>query len=292
MPESAGFAIHEADIDDMLSMLRAYRRGELTRREPSRPDRHTRHTEHRLCILLGNLREGQSTPAWQLKRETTGRVLDVSIFTAFDVAGDLTLTWTGKDPVTFDASATAEEVYKVAKNSLGDDLIEVTLGSNVRWENDTYYPARWRFTLSSTLSDKPAIDNTGLPTKPYVRATWVLHSGTGHIFPVWPGAAIVNEQVISGSQCDCHFLPGTGWIIGETEPVPTLLGKTTTDHAKDSKEDVDIYEDFDIDTGKGDEGTSDISVEVYNRFADLGADIWVELQWRRNGWELVTAECE
>ncbi len=65
------------------------------------------------------------------------------------------------------------------------------------------------------------------------------------------------------------------------------LGKTTTSHAKGSTETVDIYSG----ATKGSESTTGVTVEAYNRFADIATGKWVFVVFIDGGWELFAGEC-
>lgn len=237
MPESAGFAIHESDIDDLLSMLRAYRRGEFTRREPRRLEPPHVPNGNRLCVLLDYLHAEECTIAEQLRRwpvtdahtEVTPeiRVLDVRVSGTPTPAdpGDLSLTWSGKPEVVFSAHATAAEVYKIAHDLLGDDLLEVSLGSH-NYEGTDFHPMRWRFVVKGDLrSTAPEVDEAGLNGIANIDTTWSLpYVGTGHLFKVW---SIIPErafreygsgtQLVAGTQCGCRLFHGIGWCVTDPE---------------------------------------------------------------------------
>lgn len=65
------------------------------------------------------------------------------------------------------------------------------------------------------------------------------------------------------------------------------LGKTTTTHDKGNTETVDFYSG----STKGSESTTGVSVEAYNRFADLASGKWVFVEFINGGWECYSAEC-
>ena len=68
-----------------------------------------------------------------------------------------------------------------------------------------------------------------------------------------------------------------------------VVGKTSTAHGKGDTEAVNIYW---HETTAGSEAiVTDETLSAYNRWADIDADKWVELQWRYNGWKLVNGEC-
>jgi hypothetical protein len=74
-----------------------------------------------------------------------------------------------------------------------------------------------------------------------------------------------------------------------------LLGKTTTAHAKDATETINLY------GVKGDtlgsenlvKNANDVTttIEAYNRFADVATDMWVLCFPVSTGYELIAAEC-
>ena len=65
------------------------------------------------------------------------------------------------------------------------------------------------------------------------------------------------------------------------------LGKTTTAHAKAATETVDIYSG----ATKGSESTTGVTVEAFNRFADVATGKWVFVVFIDGGWELYAGEC-
>ncbi len=65
------------------------------------------------------------------------------------------------------------------------------------------------------------------------------------------------------------------------------LAKTTIAHNKDATETVDFYSG----TTKGAEATTGVSVEAYNRFADLETGKWCIALFIDGGWELIAGEC-
>lgn len=81
---------------------------------------------------------------------------------------------------------------------------------------------------------------------------------------------------------------GGGWEIVSKEGLAVRLGKTTTDHDKDSTELVSLYN---PDGTKGSESDTGSDFYAYNRFADLASGKWVLAIKIGSGWDLIAAEC-
>jgi hypothetical protein len=105
------------------------------------------------------------------------------------------------------------------------------------------------------------------------------------------GLATLNHEGFTVVVPDSN---SSGLVIVSQGPQAVLYkGQTTTDHAKDTSEDVAIL------TGdKGSETTmqagspaADVVVSCYNSHADLATDTIVFFAWVNNGFELVSAGC-
>lgn len=213
-----GLTIRETDWPDFRALMRAWKSGELTRRQ-AREQKRSRVMHSRLVTLLADLDPEGATWAEVMKRSPADRVLDVGVTGKPDSSdpGIVRLTF-GEEIVEWPAIATAAEAGKALQDALRTQLVSVTLGTHVVADVD--YPImRWRIVLRGDAAmELPETDTSSLNGIASLLVQWVPYVGTGRLIRVYSVIPTGTPgPVRAGAQCGCRHFSGTGWGITEAE---------------------------------------------------------------------------
>ncbi len=239
--------IAEEDWNDYRALMRAWKSGELMRRDQPVESSGVQQQQSCLVVLLEDLNSGGFARAERLRRENLFEVMDIMVVGGIPGTEPIdpenppdedapppsfTLNIAGSDDQEEEAdpqflpevpvTATAEEMFKLYTGSdspIKDVLAGITLGRY----SDGKPMMRWRLLLKPLDNGEPRpVYQVGPHTMGNAADILVQHVpyvGTGSdvtVFSVIPTGD--PTPIRAGSQCGCRFFPGTGWGVTEAEP--------------------------------------------------------------------------